>query len=128
MAGRDFEELDVYKLACELRKKVYDATRCLPNDEKFCLLPQMRRAAVSVTNNIAEGHGTYTFKQNINYLHISRGSIYEIRDDINVCQEQNYLDVKVCTDLKQLAIRVIKVIDGYIRYLREREASKNSAC
>jgi hypothetical protein len=56
-AFRTFEDLEVYQIARELRKKMYAVTRHLPSFEKFELASQIRRAAVSLTNNIAEGHG-----------------------------------------------------------------------
>ena len=123
MSGRDFEELDVYQRAREFRNAVYELTRILPSDEKFGLVSQMRRAAVSVTNNIAEGHGTYTFKQNIAYLHRSRGSVYEIRDDLNVCEDQRYAIPDQLQPLREMAVRLTMLMDGYVRYLRTRDSS-----
>ena len=120
MNGRDFEDLDVYKVAREFRKRIYVVTRKLPADEKFVLVPQMRRAAISVTNDIAEGHGTYTFKQNIDDLHRSRGSVYELRDDLNICEDEHYMPSEQLDELREMAIRVTKVTDGYIRFLRSR--------
>jgi hypothetical protein len=58
---RTFEDLDVYRAAREFRKAMYDVARRLPDIEKFGLSSQVRRAAVSVTNNIAEGHGRYHY-------------------------------------------------------------------
>lgn len=121
MAGRDFEELDVYKQARLFRNAMYSLAHELPSQEKYGLAVQIRRAAVSVTNNIAEGHGTYTFKHNINYLHLSRGSVYELRDDLNVCEDQSYFSKEQIESLRQEAARVTMLIDGYIRYLRNRE-------
>jgi four helix bundle protein len=124
MAGRDFEELDVYKVARQFRNEIYAVVKSLPDAEKFALASQMRRAAVPVTNNIAEGHGTFTFKQNVSYLHTARGSVYELRDDLNVCQDQGYLDETASSRLRDLAVRLTMVMDGYVRYLRSRDAAK----
>ncbi len=54
-----FEKLEVYKLAREYRRKIYRLTYKLPKEEQYNLIIQMRKAAVSLTNNIAEGHGSY---------------------------------------------------------------------
>jgi len=122
MTARDFEDLDVYKVAREFRKEIYALTRELPAQEKFVLVPQMRRAALSATSNIAEGHGTYTHKQSIDYLHRSRGSVYELRDHLNACADENYADPARIKALQAKAVRLIRVIDGYVRYLRSRQS------
>ena len=62
----------------------------LPKEEKFCLDSQMRRAAISMTNNVSEGHGRWHFKENIQFCRISRGSVEEILDDLNICIDENY--------------------------------------
>ena len=126
MAGRDFEELDVYRLAREFRRDVYVLAKTLPDEERFGLAQQMRRASLSVTNNIAEGHGTYTFRQNISYLHRARGSVCELRDDLNLCEDENYAPSERLDEMRSMAVRLTRLIDGYIRYLRTREG-KDSA-
>jgi four helix bundle protein len=94
---RTFMDLDVWKAARELRKKFYEIARRLPAEEKFGLVSQMRRAAVSVTNNIAEGHGRYHYQENIQFLRHSRGSLEELLDDLTVCSDEQYLEI---TDIR----------------------------
>ena len=122
VAGRDFEELEVYQAARDLRKAIYDLTETLPPDERFGLIQQMKRAAVSLTNNIAEGHGTYTFRHTIAFLHRARGSVYELRDDLNVCEDEDYVPLEKLEELRPMAVRTTQLIDGYVRYLRKRDA------
>jgi four helix bundle protein len=55
----------------------------------------MRRAALSLTNNIAEGHGRYFFQENIQFCRISRGSLMELIDDLNTCIDEKYLEKKL---------------------------------
>jgi len=69
------ENLDVYKRAREFRKEIYKLARKLPAEERFNLASQMRRAAVSITNNIAEGHGRFHFQESIQFFRHSRGSM-----------------------------------------------------
>lgn len=126
MGGNDFEDLDVYKHSRELRKQVYSVARALPQEEKYNLSSQMRRAALSVTNNIAEGHGNYTFKHYIAYLYRARGSVLEIRDDLNACEDCGYLSLDRLKNLRALAARVTRLLNGYIRYLRNQQASKST--
>ena len=67
-----FENLEVYKLAQEYRKKIYKLTHKLPKEEQYNLVVQMRKAALSLTNNIAEGHGRYHYQENIQFVRQSR--------------------------------------------------------
>ena len=116
----EFEDLDVYKQARTLRQRVFKLARQLPPEEKYNLISQMRRAALSVTNNIAEGHGSRSYRHNISYLYRSRGSVNELLDDINACDDEGYFKCEHLDDLRTQAKTVIKLINGYIRYLRER--------
>src|SRR5213082_3665073 len=88
---RTFEDLEVYQVAREFRKTMYQVNRRLPTFEKFELASQIRRAAVSLTNNIAEGHGRFHYLEQIKYCLNSRGSLEELLDDLNICQDESYL-------------------------------------
>jgi len=115
-----FEDLDVYQVAREFRKAMYRVAKQLPEEEKFGLISQVRRAAVSLTNNIAEGHGRFHFLEQIKFMLQSRGSLEELMDDLNVCADEQYLANADIEKLKQEAWRVHKLINGYIRFLRSR--------
>ncbi len=119
---RTFEDLDVYKKAREFRKRMYTAARKLPDFEKYELGRQIRRAAVSLTNNIAEGHGRHHYLEEIKFQLQSRGSLAELLDDLNVCQDEDYLPTTEIVELKERAKEVQRLINGYIRFLRERKA------
>ena len=119
---RTFEDLDVYKKAREFRKRMYAAARKLPDFEKYELGRQIRRAAVSLTNNIAEGHGRYHYLDEIKFQLQSRGSLAELLDDLNVSQDEDYLPTAEIVELKERAKEVQRLINGYIRFLRERKA------
>ena len=125
-AFRTFEDLEVYQLAREFRKKMYGVTRQLPDFEKFELASQIRRAAVSLTNNIAEGHGRYHFADQVRFFLGSRGSLQELVDDLNVCDDEKYLQNDEVAELKDKAWRVLGLINGYLRYLRDRKADDRS--
>src|SRR6266404_6889739 len=115
-----FEDLEVYQVAREFRKAMYQVATRLPGEEKFALASQIRRAAVSVTNNIAEGHGRFHFLDQIKFTLQARGSLEELLDDLNVCADEQYLANADLEKLKQEAWRVHKLINGYIRFLRSR--------
>ena len=118
---RTFEDLEVYQAAREFRKAMYGVARGLPDGEKFGLASQVRRAAVSLTNNIAEGHGRFHYLDQIRFTLQARGSLFELIDDLNVCADENYLPANVVWKLKQEASQVHQLVNGYIRYLRQRK-------
>ena len=78
----------------------------------------MRRAALSITNNVAEGHGRWHYQENIHFCRISRGSVDELIDDINNCQDEGYGDQGLVGELKIEAYDLIRRINSYIAYLR----------
>ena len=122
-----FEDLEVYQVAREFRKVMYPLARRLPDIEKFGLASQIRRAALSLTNNIAEGHGRYHFLDQIKFMLQSRGSLEELIDDLNVCEDEQYLPLDEIVSLKEQGWRLRKLIDGYIRYLRDQKNSQRSS-
>src|SRR6266852_5987916 len=123
--GYSFEDLEVYKAAREYRKNIYQLLKKLPIEERFNLQGQMRRAALSVTNNIAEGHERYHYQENIQFLRQSRGSVEELIDDINVCYDEDYVEVNQIDKLKRESYDLLKKINGYAFYLRKRKANEN---
>ena len=121
-----FEDLEVYHVAREFRKATYRVAKLLPEEEKFGLASQIRRAAVSLTNNIAEGHGRFHFLEQIKFMLQARGSLEELLDDLNACEDAEYLTIAEIESLKQEGWRVHKLINGYIRFLRSRTAKMSS--
>lgn len=116
---KTFEDLEVYKRAREFRKRIYKMIRKLPHEERYNLDPQMRRAVVSITNNIAEGHGRYHYQENIQFCRQSRGSLEEIIDDLNVCLDERYFPQDFIGGLKTDGYELLKAINGYIKYLKK---------
>ena len=115
-----FEDLEVYEAAREFRKATYAATRRLPDFDKYDLASQIRRASVSLTNNMAEGHGRYHYPDQIRFFLHSRGSLEELVDDLNVCLDESYLSADEVTKLKEQVGAVLALITGHLRYLRGR--------
>jgi len=100
---------------------MYAVTRKLPDFEKYELASQIRRASVSLTNNIAEGHGRFHYLEQLKFLFQARGSLQELMDDINVCEDENYLPKLEIATLKEQAKEVQRLVNGYARYLRGRK-------
>ena len=122
MGYRSFEDLEVYKAAREFRKQIYNLIKKLPPEETYNLASQMRRAALSLTNNIAEGHGRFFYQENIQFCRISRGSLMELIDDLNACIDEKYFPLDYLEELKKEGYRVNKILNGYIAYLKKRKA------
>ena len=113
------DDFQLYQAARAFRNRIYDVALELPVQEKFCLNPQMRRAALSVSNNIAEGHGRWHYQENLRYCRIARGSVEEVIDDLNVGLDQCYGEQARLEQLKDEAYELISRINGYIGYLRK---------
>lgn len=109
-AFRTFEDLEVYKKAREFRKDMYGVGKRLPQFEKYELGSQIRRASLSLTNNIAEGHGRYHYLDQIKFQLQARGSLAELVDDLNVCEDEGYLPIDDVTALKDRANEVQRLI------------------
>ena len=122
-----FEDLEVYKAAREFRKMMYATNRKLPGFEKFELGSQIRRAAVSLTNNISEGHGRFHFLDQIKFMLQARGSLQELIDDLNVCADEDYVPTHEVTKVKQHGWHVLKLLNGYLHWLRERKTDQTLA-
>jgi four helix bundle protein len=120
-AYRTFEDLEVYQLARGFRKAMYAVNRRLPDIEKFELGSQIRRAAVSLTNNIAEGHGRFHYLEQIKFCLNARGSLEELLDDLIICEDESYLPVTDIAPLKENGWRVHGLLNGYMRWLRQQK-------
>ena len=119
-----FEDLEVYKLAREFSRRVGKLIKILPRCEDYNLKPQMKRAKLSVTNNIAEGFGRYHYQENIQFCRQSRGSVCELIDDFNECYDEGYIDKLYQNELKTHAYNLIKVLNSYIASIK-RHKEKN---
>ena len=122
---KHFTDIEAWKLARKLRVAVYNVVKYLPREEKYDLASQMRRAAISCSANIAEGYGRFHYQENIQFCRISRGSIYETQDHLITCIDNQYITKELYDKIWALSMNVIKVLDGYIRYLKK-QTRKNS--
>jgi four helix bundle protein len=118
---KDFTDLQVWRLARELRKLSYSLMCGFPSEERYVLSSQLRRAAISITANIAEGFGRYSFQENIQFCRQSRGSAYELRDHCTTALDAGYISEKAFEGLNNLSLSVIKLLNGYIRATRSRK-------
>jgi four helix bundle protein len=112
---RDFKDLEVWKAARGLRHEMYMLAAKLPDSEKFGLANQIRRSAVSVTANIAEGFGRFGYQENAQFCRQARGSLYELRDHLTTCLDEGYLKAEESARIEQLAHLVGRMLNGYLR-------------
>jgi len=114
-----YTDLDVWKEARVLANEIYNATKLFPKDEMFGLISQMRRCAVSIASNIAEGCGRNHSKDSIQFFFISRGSLYELETQIYIASDQNYInDASLRTLLAKVEI-TRKLLSGFIKYYQQ---------
>lgn len=119
MENKDYFELDVWKETRRLVSMVYALTKGFPDDEKYALTSQLKRAAVSVPSNIAEGIGRQHKNERIQFLYISRGSLYEIETQLFLALDQSFIEKR---DLKRCLDQITsckKLVQGYINYLKK---------
>ena len=119
-----FEDLEVWQLARDFRKKITTLVKTFPAEERYRLTDQMIRATRSVAANIAEGYGRYHYQENIQFCRQSRGSLYETIDHLTVALDEGYITGELFENLKEKAFVIIKKLNGYIHYLGKRKAVK----
>ena len=107
-----FEKLDVWKKAIELADDVYRLTREFPDYEKFGLANQMRRSAVSISSNIAEGSGRGSGKDFARFIEIAYGSTMELVSQIHIAQRQEFIPVEDARELYRQADEVARMLSG----------------
>jgi four helix bundle protein len=118
---RDFTDLETWKAARILRSNIYLLCARFPKQEKFELCSQMRQAAVSITANLAEGYGRFSYQENIQFCRQSRGSLYELRDHLTTALDAGYLTAEEHKQQEEQALSVLRLINGYIRATKQRK-------
>ena len=110
--SRSYRDLEVWKLSIDFVKKVYQVTHNFPASEKFGLINQIRRAAVSIPANIAEGQGRNSIKEFKQFLAISLGSLAELETQLIIAKEIEYLTQNGLDALLSPLDRIRKMIKG----------------
>lgn len=117
---KSHKDLEVWQLAVNLAVDVYRGTKTFPKDELFGMSAQMRRSAVSIASNIAEGAARHGKKEFLQFLYISLGSASELDTQIEIARRAELGDDSALQRLDGLRIRVSKLIQGLIRSVKER--------
>ncbi|MBG0786107.1 MAG: four helix bundle protein [Anaerolineaceae bacterium] len=126
MALEGLNRLEVYTSAQELAAYVYQQVLpLLPVEEKYGLCSQIRRAAASVPANIAEGYGRYYYQETIRFCYLARGSLMELSSHFDLAHSQGYIPDAVNEQLGEKMNVVMKLIHGYIKYLKQSKRGWN---
>ena len=124
MAFNSFEDMPVWQKGMELAQKIYVITEALPRKEDYGLTSQIRRSALSVTGNIAEGFGRKHTKDKVNFYYASRGSLTETKSHLIYGEKVGYFKELDCKDLKGLTDDVLKELNALISTLLKRIQAK----
>ena len=119
-----YRDLDVWKQSRLLVKNVYALSKKFPRDEQFGLTNQIRRAAVSIPSNIAEGCGRNHFKDSIQFFFISRGSLYEVETQLTVAHDLEFISEPELNIILEHVTRCKKLINGFINYYQSKSTNQ----
>jgi len=108
----NFKELKVWKAGIEICKTIFELTRSFPSEERFGLMSQMTRCAVSIPSNIAEGCGRKSNKELNQFLNIALGSSFELETQLIIAKGFNYLSVEKFDVINASIIEIQKMISG----------------
>lgn len=112
----NYKNLEAWKKAMEMVKAVYMLTKTFPKEELYALTSQTKRAAISVPSNIAEGIGRNYKKDTIQFLHISRGSLYELETLLNIAVMVEIIGEQQFDLFAAMIDESVKILNGLINY------------
>jgi four helix bundle protein len=116
---KDFTDLNSWREAHSLVIMIYKITNKFPSNEKFRLTDQLCRASISITSNIAEGFGRYTYKEKVHFYYMASGSISELKNQILIAKDLGYIHNNEYQELDKKIILATKLIKGLIRKSKE---------
>lgn len=127
MNYQGYKELNCYKKARELRISISALVKKFPSSEKFLLVAQIIDSSRSITRNIAEGYGRYTYADTKNFFIMARGSVTETMESLSTAHDENYITDEELQSFTALCEEVFRLINGYISYLDRSKPVKRSA-
>lgn len=120
---KSFEDLECWKACTEVRRFITELVKKYPKEEKFALTDDMKRAARSTTHNIAEGFGRFHYQENIQFCRISRGSLYELIDQLITSKDDGYITYEEYERGRSLISKTLPLLNGYISYLNRQKTN-----
>lgn len=115
---QSFKDLDVWNKAIEVTKDIYKATKSFPKEEIYGLASQIRRSAISIPSNIAEGKARQTKSEYIQYLYIALGSTAELQTQVIIANELDYIDNKATKEHLESINHIERMLRNLIKGLR----------
>ena len=116
---KSYTDLEVWIEARKLVNKVYLLTKKFPKEEVYGITNQIRRSAVSIPSNIAEGCGRSSSKETIYFLHIAKGSLYELETQIYLSSDQQYITKEELELILEQIVSCKKLLNGFINYYKK---------
>ena len=107
-----YRKLDVYANIKKYVADIYQLLQKFPNEERFAMCNQLRRAAVSITSNIAEGMGRFSDKEKLHFIEIAFGSLYETMSQIELALDFNYITQNEFVNMEEQVVVISKMLSG----------------
>lgn len=126
MTGKVHEDLEVWKMSVELATAIYQFTKSFPEEEKYGLVSQMRRSAVSIASNIAEGAARQGSKEFLQYLSIASGSASELSTQLVIADRVGLGNKEELNDLKSALKRISMMLQGLMRSVRSKNNNQEN--
>ena len=114
---KTFEDLQCWQACREVRIFITKLVKTYPKEERYSLVDNMKRAARSTTQNIAEGFGRFHYKENLQFCRISRGSLFELIDDLITSLDEGYINQEDYQKGREKISNALALLNGYINYL-----------
>ena len=118
MEGKDFEDLTLWQKSMDLVEGVYKISSLFPKEELYGLTSQIRRAAVSIPSNVAEGNTRQSKKEFYYFLTVAHGSLTELKTQLLIAQRLQYVMDTECTEILILTEEIARMLHGLKRFLK----------
>jgi four helix bundle protein len=121
---QSFRDLQVWQRSIQMSVSIYRLTKDFPREQIYGITSQMRRSAVSVASNIAEGNGRLNAGEYRQFLGIARGSNFELQTQLEIARALGYSDSRMLEDAEGLSFEVGKMISGMLNAIKDKEQAK----
>ncbi|MEE9495444.1 MAG: four helix bundle protein [Desulfobacterales bacterium] len=117
---KSFEDLQCWQACREVRVFITELVKSYPKEEKYSVVDNMKRADRSATQNIAEGFGRFHYKENLQFCRISRGSLFELTDDLITSIDEGFINKEDYELGRNKISNALALLNGYIKYLNSK--------